>query len=46
MLHRETVKKHQNKENRNTDKAFPQQWVFKIMKSWIKSSKNQGFPEQ
>lgn len=32
--------KHQNKESRNTDKAFPQQWVFKRMKS-SESSKTQ-----
>lgn len=40
MQHRDSVMKHQNKESRNTDKAFPQQWVFKRMKS-SESSKTQ-----
>lgn len=40
MQHRDSMMKHQNKESRNTDKALPQQWVFKRTKS-SESSKKQ-----
>lgn len=43
MQHRDSMMKHQNKESRNTDKASPQQWVFKRTKS-SESSKKPRIP--
>ena len=41
MQRRDSMMKHQNKESSNTDKASPQQWVFKRTKSFESSKKNQ-----